>query len=104
MTIERDLERVLRRRQPSEGFAARVVERLEREEHQELPAQRRGARGWRAVAAGLVLTAMAGGWGAQRAIERREGEKAAAEVLLAMKIASAKVRNAQQHVRDIGSR
>lgn len=103
MTIERDLERALHRKRPSEGFAARVVQQLESEQHPPV-LQRRPGSHWRAVAAGLLLTAMVGGWGAQRAIERREGERARAEVLLAMKIASSKVKTAQQHVRELGSR
>jgi hypothetical protein len=57
----------------------------------------------RAIAAGLLLTAIAGGWAAQKAIERREGERARAEVLVALHIASSKVRTAQQHVFEIGS-
>ena len=58
---------------------------------------------WRAIAAGIVLTAVAGGWAAQKAIERREGETARREVLIALHIASSKVRTAQQHVHEIGS-
>jgi hypothetical protein len=57
----------------------------------------------RAIAAGLLLTAVAGGWGAQKAIERREGERAREEVLVALRIASSKVRTAQQHVHEIGT-
>jgi hypothetical protein len=57
----------------------------------------------RAIAAGLLLTAVAGGWAAQKAIEHREGERARAEVLVALHIASSKVRAAQLHVHDIGS-
>ena len=57
----------------------------------------------RAIAAGLLITAVAGGWAAQKAIERREGERAREEVLVALHIASSKVRSAQQHIHEIGS-
>ena len=97
MSLEQDLKHVLRRQPPPEGFAARVLERIEREQSP------RPKRWWRAVAASLTLTALLGGWAAHTVHERREGERAREQVLLALKIAGDKVRYAQQEVRDIGS-
>ncbi len=105
MDLDRELENALRRSAPPAGFAARVMARIEAEEGSRRPFGRPSVRrGWRAVAAGILLTAIAGGWAAQRAIERREGERARDEVMVALRIAGSKVRAAQQHVRDVGSR
>ncbi len=96
MDIESDLKRAMRRERPPAGFADRVIARLD----EKSPAPRPR---WRAIAAGVLLTAMIGGWAAHQEIRRREGEKAREEVLLALHIAGAKVRVAQEHVRDIAS-
>lgn len=121
--LEADLKRALARQSAPDGFAERVVAAISAEARPSpadsqllLPAgeggpvaQQRGrvrgvqSRFTRAIAAGLLLTAVAGGWAAQKAIERREGERARDEVLIALHIASAKVRTAQQHVHEIGS-
>lgn len=96
MNLEHDLKRVLRRQSPPPGFASRVMQRIEREK-----APKRAW--WRAVAASLALTAILGGWAAREVHQRREGERAKEQVLLALRIASEKVRYAQHEVRDIGS-
>lgn len=96
MSLEQDLRDALRRESPPAGFSSRVLQRIERERHP-------GRRWWRAVAASLTLTAILGGWAAHTVHERREGERAREQVLLALKIAGEKVRYAQQEVRDIGS-
>jgi len=96
MNIESDLKRALRRESPPSGFAARVMERIET-----TPAARRPR--WRALAAGLLLTAVVGGWAAHQEIRRREGMRARDEVMLALRIAGAKVRTAQEHVHEIGT-
>jgi len=95
MDLDRELRRALARKSPAPGFAGRVLKRIE---HQR-------AAGWRArrhlaTAASLALVALLGAWGAHR---HAEGERARGEVLLAMRIAGAKVHAAQEHVRDIGS-
>lgn len=96
MNLEHDLRRVLRRESPPAGFASRVLQRIERD-----AAPKR--RWMRAVAASLTLTAILGGWGAREVHQRREGERAKEQVLLALRIAGEKVRHAQHEVRDIGS-
>src|SRR4051812_12211627 len=100
-TLEDDLKRALARQSAPDGFAERVMQRINAGKIAGATQKRLG--GWRAIAAGLLLTAVAGGWAAQKAIERREGERAREEVLVALHIASAKVRTAQQHVHEIGS-
>jgi hypothetical protein len=97
MSLEQDLRHALRRESPAPGFASRVLQRIERERAPKRP------RWWRAVAASLTLTALLGGWAAHTIHERREGEHAREQVLLALRIAGAKVRYAQQEVRTIGS-
>jgi hypothetical protein len=100
--LEHDLKRALARQSAPDGFAGRVMQRIDvAGEAAGAPQRRLGA--WRAIAAGLLLTAIAGGWAAQKAIERWEGERARAEVLVALHIASSKVRNAQQHILEVGS-
>ena len=98
MSLENDLRNALRRESPPAGFASRVLQRIEHEQH----APKRN-RWWRAVAASVTLTALLGGWAAHTIHERREGERAREQVLLALKIAGEKVRYAQHEVRTIGT-
>ena len=100
--LEDELKRALARKSAPDGFAERVMQRID-DAGEGAGATPKRQRGWRAIAAGLLLTAVAGGWAAQKAIERREGETARREVLIALHIASSKVRTAQQHVHEIGS-
>lgn len=97
MNLERDLERVLRRRAPAPGFASRVMLRIDEQEKRPRPAR------WRAVAASLTLVVLLGGYATHRVLEYREGERAKEQVLLAMRITSEKVSMARNEVRDIGS-
>ena len=130
MHLEDDLKHALARKSAPDGFAARVMARIDAEERASnaisaeerpsnaisadarpspaasrhpLPGGEGRGRFTRAIAAGILITAVAGGWAAQRAIERREGERAREEVLVALHIASSKVRSAQQHIHEIGS-
>jgi hypothetical protein len=112
MHLEDDLKHALARKSAPDGFAARVMSRIDAEassspaigvDARPSPGFSGRSRFTRAIAAGLLITAVAGGWAAQRAIERREGERAREEVLVALHIASSKVRNAQQHIHEIGS-
>ncbi|HEY2321419.1 MAG TPA: hypothetical protein VGJ82_01025 [Thermoanaerobaculia bacterium] len=101
-TLEDDLKRALATQSAPDGFAERVMQRID-DAGRIAGATQKRRNPWRAIAAGLLLTAIAGGWGAQKAIERRDGERAREEVLIALHIASSKVRTAQQHVYEIGS-
>jgi hypothetical protein len=100
MNLEDDLRRALRRESPAPGFAARILERVDRSQSASRP---HPGRSWRAVAASLTLTAILGGWGAHAVHQRREGERAREQVLLALRIAGQKVRYVQTEVREIGS-
>ena len=97
MNLEHDLKRALRRESPAPGFAGRVLSRIEQ------PEARRRPVWWRAAAASVTLAVLLGGYGAHKIVERRQEEHAAEQVVLAMQIASEKVRYAQQEVRGIGS-
>lgn len=89
MDIERELRSALRRKSPGAGFSNRVMQRI---------GQTSSARPWRAIAAAGLLTVILGGWTAHEIAERRQGERARDEVLLALRITSAKLQEAQSHV------
>lgn len=103
MNEQDPIRQAFERVEPPAGFAGRVLERIEREE-------KRGTvlRGewWRrrwvqqSIAAGLAiaigLSALAG-WNWNR---QRRGEAAAAEALIALRIASEKVNMAKQTVNE----
>ena len=112
MDLEHELKNALRRTPPEPGLAGRVLARCHSEQREES----RGGLGWRrfatrslssfgmthswrAVAAAAVLVAIIGGWGAHEAVERRRGEEAKEQVMLALRIAGEKVRVAQQELR-----
>lgn len=102
MNIEHELKSALRRKPAPEGFATRVMASVEAESGRPAgPTARAGW--WRAAAAAVLLTAILGGWAAHTVAERRAGEKAKQELLLALQITGEKVRYAQSHVRTIGS-
>jgi hypothetical protein len=99
MNLDHALKEAMERKQPDPGFANRVMAAIRESENGKRKTENRT---WRALAAGVVLTAILGGWAAHQAAERRaEGEKAREEVLLALRITSQKLRTAQDHVRDI---
>jgi hypothetical protein len=98
MDLEAQLKSALRRKEPSPGFTERVVENANRGAR----AEESGHVPWKAIAATVMLTALLGGWTAHRVIERRAGERARKEVLLALHIAGEKVHYAQTHVQEIG--
>jgi hypothetical protein len=100
MDIEEHLKNALRRESPHSGFTQRVIARVNRGPRTE----DRGRFRWRAVAAVLTLTVLVGAWTAHQIAERREGERARDEVMLALHIAGAKVHYAQTQVHEIGSK
>ena len=101
MDLERELKSALSHERPSAGFADRVIRATV-----ETPRQTRGAarRVWRGLAAAAVLAAVIGGWGLRTIAERRAGERARDEVLLALRITSDKLQDARNHVNGIGSK
>ena len=102
MSIEQELKAALKRKSPPAGFVAGVMKRIDQEGQPQLPVVHRTR--WRAVAAATLLTAVIGGWAAHQAAERREGERAKEEVLLALRITSEKLADAREHVNEIGSK
>jgi len=93
MDLDRALRRALARKSPAPGFAGRVLRRIERDK---TPTRRHLS-----AAASLALVAILGAWGMHR---HTQGERAREQVLLAMRIAGAKVHVAQEHVSAIGTR
>lgn len=105
MDLEHDLSRALQRKEAPPGFAEGVMQRIKKEEERgQAGVPVLHSRSWRAVAAATLLTAVLGGWAAHGAAERREGERAKEEVLLALRITSEKLSDAREHVNDIGTR
>src|ERR1051325_7356279 len=87
--LENDLRQAMRRVPAPEGFAERVMSRVNAPRRQSHPAR------WRAIAATLLLGAIIGSWGVHETLERRRGERARDQVLLALRIAGTQVARAQ---------
>ncbi len=104
--MEQRLKEALQRRDPSGDFTARVLARVESEQH------RPWWRGWLTVprlrwATAVVLCVLiAGGvvYEREQARRRAEGEAAKQQVMLALRIAGAKVRLAQDRVQKVSDR
>ena len=90
MNLDNDLRQAMRRVPAPEGFAERVMARLNEPRRDSHPAR------WRAIAATLLLGAIIGGWGVHETLERRRGERARDQVLLALRIAGTQVARAQR--------
>jgi hypothetical protein len=94
MNFDHDLNRALARKSAPDGFADRVLSRLDKPTASRTSMLRR-------IAAAIVLTAALGGLTAHQIIEHRrieEGERARRELMTALHIASAKMRAAQRAV------
>jgi hypothetical protein len=95
MNLEDELHRTLTRKSAPDGFADRVLSRLD------APRHRTSASTLRRIAAAIVITAALGGLTAHQIIEHRrieEGERARRQLMTALHIASAKMRVAQRAV------
>jgi len=99
MNIDAELHRALERTSAPEGFAERVLARIDQAN---APAHhhRFTAPTLRRIAAAVLLTAALGGLTAHQIVEHRrtEGERARRELMTALHIASAKMRVAQRAV------
>jgi len=84
MNLESELKDVLRRVDPPDGFADRVMRRASGQPR--WPVLHRG------LAASLLIALAIGGWGVRETLHARS------ELLTAMRIASQKVAHAQQAV------
>jgi len=98
MSIEQGLKEALARKSPPPGFTARVMDAIGRETR--VPA-RPARRWWQWAAAAALLMAIGGGTTAHYIEQRREGERAKQQVLLALRITGAKLRGTREHVRAI---
>lgn len=91
--MEESLRRNLRLREPSEGFAERLMVRLPKQE------TRRRVIAWpqwkMAVAASLIAAAAVGGYAHHRQVE---GERAREQVLLALRITHSTLDAVQQKI------
>jgi hypothetical protein len=98
MNLDHELHRALERTSAPEGFADRVLARLE--QGQAPQRHRFTASILRRIAAAVILTAALGGLTAHQIVEHRrtEGERARRELMTALHIASAKMRVAQRAV------
>ena len=91
MNLEDQLKLALQRKQPPPGFRDRV-----------LAATRRPQRHpYRSLAAAALLTLLIGGTTAHYVEQRREGERAKEQVLLALRITSHKLRDTREHVLEL---
>ena len=107
MSFENDLRQAMRRVPAPEGFGQRVrtviLSRADDEGSQprrSFAALRMTAHRWRAVAATLLLGTILGSWGVHETFERRRGERARQQVLLALRIAGTQVARAQRAAQD----
>jgi hypothetical protein len=98
MKLEEQLQRTLARTSAPEGFADRILARLEAKAPQ--TSRWPAPSTLRRIAAAIILTAALGGLTAHQIAEHRraEGELARREVMAALHIASAKMRVAQRAV------
>ena len=99
MNIENELNEALARKSPPPGFTARVMTAIESEAR--VGRRQRTRAWWQWSAAALLLMAIGGGTTAHYIEQRREGERAKAQVLLALRITGAKLRDTREHVRAI---
>ena len=93
MNFEDGLTRALARKPAPDGFADRVLARIEVPRHRTSTLRR--------IAAAIILTAALGGLTAHQIIEHRrneEGHRARRQLMTALHIASAKMRAAQRAV------
>jgi hypothetical protein len=89
MNLEQELHAALRRKEPPAGFTERVLAAIDRDGAATVRPPRRA---WRAVAAAVLLAALAGGGEAVRIVRAKQ------QMLTALHITSAKLRDARNHV------
>ncbi len=97
MNLDDELRSALQRKAPPPGFAERVLAAARRQDRDRRPL-------WRPIAAAVLLAAILGAGTARWIERRREGQRARAEVLLALRITSHKLHEAKAHVHEIATR
>jgi hypothetical protein len=91
MNLDEELKRALQRKEPPPGFRERVL----------AATKQRSRYSWRPLAAAALLTLVVGGTTARYIEQRREGERAKEQVLLALRITSQKLRDTRGHIHDL---
>ena len=104
MSFENDLKQAMRRVPAPEGFAGRVLARVGVAAGFSRPAKTARYPRWRAVAATLLLGMILGSWGVHETMERRRGEYARQQVLLALRITGTQVARAQRAANEAMAR
>jgi hypothetical protein len=94
MSLDSELREALRRKEPPDDFTQRVMSAIAS------PAAVRpsGRRANSAIAAAAMLTIFVTGLTAYRIEQRREGERAKAQLMLALRITSQKLHETQHHL------
>ncbi|MFI5072068.1 MAG: hypothetical protein ACHP8A_14375 [Terriglobales bacterium] len=105
--FEQELKKSLRRREPSSEFTARLLAALARQTRPEPPSRSPwlslfGSRGLAAVA--LIVMILGSALMYRHEEQRTEGEAARQQVMVALQIASAKMRLAQSKVQNLSER
>lgn len=100
-SFEELLKGALERKQPSAGFTERVVERTRGQEPQR-PRRRFALPYWFAPALAALLV-LAATLGYQRYRERREGERATRQLVVALRLTGAKLEQVRSRVVEIGT-
>jgi hypothetical protein len=90
MNIESELKEVLRRTDPPSGFGDRVMQRVRADFSR--PAKAGPRTRFRALAAAALIAIALGGWGVHATLRARS------DLMVAMRIASQKVAQAQHQV------
>ena len=97
MNFEDELKLALRRKEPPPGFRHRVLRQAESSSYVRRPLR----LSYRNIAAAALLTLLLGGTTAHFIEERREGERAKEQVLLALRITSHKLHDTREHILEI---
>jgi len=101
MNLDQELHAALRRKEPPAGFTERVL--VSCRATRGIPRRTGflaplGMTRWRAVAAAVLLAAVVGGGEAVRVVRAKQ------QMLTALHITSAKLRDARNHVHEISTR
>jgi len=96
--FERELSESLKRREPPEGFAERILAHT-------FATEKPGFSGWRWLAVAALVLVMVGGASVVREQRRRaESERAKQQLMVALRITGSKLRSAQEKLSTIQQR
>ena len=102
--LENELRNALRREEPPEGFAERVLaQATETKQISPINVFARAGFRWALAGALCLLLAVAGVEYWQRKQEKAQGEAAKAQLMLALRITANKLQLAQERIHQLGS-